>query len=170
MKNFFKAIGLLLVGVFTAVIVYPLLHEAGHSLAAILMGGRILRFHLFPLPYVLCEMGLISDWGIGVVGLSGMLLPFILSIVFRFNHFWVWYSGFVVKGICMLSFVISLVAIACYMAGTPIENEDITQVLNLWPEGTWFCLAVFLSQTCLSAFMLIKEHPLERCLKYFDAR
>ncbi len=48
MKDFLKIIGIILVGLFTAVIIYPMLHEAGHSLIALTVGADVVEFNLFP--------------------------------------------------------------------------------------------------------------------------
>lgn len=39
MKDILKCIGLLIVGLFVAVIVYPFLHETGHSIVALAVGA-----------------------------------------------------------------------------------------------------------------------------------
>lgn len=56
MKNIFKYLSLFFMALFTSVIVYPFFHEAGHSVAAVLVGGKVEEFCLFPLPYVACNV------------------------------------------------------------------------------------------------------------------
>ena len=56
MKDILKYLGLFFVGLFVAIIIYPFLHEAGHSMAAILVGAKVIDFNLLPLPYVTCEV------------------------------------------------------------------------------------------------------------------
>ena len=41
MKVMIKLIGLLMTGLFVAVIIYPLLHELGHSIMAVLVGASV---------------------------------------------------------------------------------------------------------------------------------
>lgn len=168
MKDILKVIGLLFVGLIMAIIVYPILHETGHSVITILMGGEVVEFELFPLPYVLCNIRTVSDFGHVIIGLSGMLLPFAISTVIRSKNFWIWYSNFVLKGICILSFAISMIAVICYAAGHPMANEDITQVLDVWSGGIWLCFALFLCAIIFAIVIIAKEHPIQRCLNYFE--
>ena len=45
---------LLLLGLFTAVLLYPALHEGGHILVTLLLGGRIREVRLGAAASVLC--------------------------------------------------------------------------------------------------------------------
>ncbi len=81
MRDLKKTAYLLLVGLLTAGILYPLLHEAGHWAATLLLGGEILEFHLLPRPNVLCELGKIGGAKRALIGLCGMALPFAAALV-----------------------------------------------------------------------------------------
>ncbi len=168
MKDVFKAIGLLFIGLIMAIIVYPILHEIGHVVITVLTGGEVVDLSLLPLPYVSCNIGTVSDFGKVIIGFGGMLLPFAISIAIHSKNFWIWYSNFVLKGICMLSFAISMIAVICYATGHPMANEDITQVLDVWSGGIWFCFALFLYAIIVAIVITAKEHPLQRCLNYFE--
>ena len=74
-EDFSRVLFLLAVGLFTAAVMYPLLHEAGHSLAALLLGGRVVELRLFPIPSVLCDVGGIGSAGLVVFALCGAALP-----------------------------------------------------------------------------------------------
>ena len=81
MKDTIKAIGLFIVGLAVAVIVYPVLHELAHSLVAIAVGARVVEINILPVPSVLCDIQAVDNTGIVAIGMSGMLLPFFLSDV-----------------------------------------------------------------------------------------
>lgn len=135
MKDVFKCFGLLIVGLFVAVIGYPFLHETGHSIIALAVGAKVIDFSLLPLPYVICEISMINGFGLILIGLSGMYLPMIFSLIIRPKSFWFWYGILITKGICILSFVISLVSIVLYNFGVNVLNEDIVQIMNIFEKG-----------------------------------
>ena len=103
MKNTVKLLGVLFFGLLTAVIIYPILHESGHSVAAVLSGAEILEFNLFPFPNILCNMTNISNIGRVFIGLNGMILPVVFSAVISLlsknKNFWIWYVTFILNGI-----------------------------------------------------------------------
>lgn len=102
MKDIVKCVGLLLVGLFTAIFAYPFLHEAGHAVAVVLFGAKVIAFHVLPLPYVVCDTAGLNTVSMVLIGLNGMFCPTILSVLFRPKSFWLWYGSFVMKGICIL--------------------------------------------------------------------
>ena len=97
MKSIKQAVCFLLVGLLCTVIIYPLLHELGHSLAAIALGGEIVQLSWLPIPSVLCKMNSPNTSQYVIVGLSGMIFPALLCIFVHSNRFWVWYLVFLMK-------------------------------------------------------------------------
>lgn len=87
MKLTIKVTALFLVGLFIAVIVYPVMHELSHSVTAMLVGAEVVEINLFPLPNVLCDVAGIDEIGIVFIGLSGMIIPFFISAVFKPKSF-----------------------------------------------------------------------------------
>lgn len=168
MKDILKCIGLLIVGLFVAVIGYPFLHETGHSIVALLVGGSVIDFNLLPLPYVTCEISIANKFETILIGLAGMYLPMIFSLIIRPKSFWLWYGLLLTKGICLLSFIISLVSIVLYNIGIKISNEDIVQIMDIWIKGD-LILAIFLiSSMFIVIYSIIKQRPLSRITKYFE--
>lgn len=168
MKEVLKCAVLLTVGLFTAVVGYPFLHESGHSLAALLTGAEIARFNLFPLPYIVCEVNGISRFDLTVIGLGGMYFPLILSLIYRPKLFLVWYAVFVTKSICVLSFAISIISIVLYYFGVVIENEDIIKVISIWREGTAILVILMIFAIIITIRSIIKQKPLSKILRYFE--
>lgn len=168
MKDTMKAIGLFVVGLTVAVIVYPVLHELAHSLIAIAVGARVIEINILPVPSVLCDVKSVDSTGMVAIGMSGMLLPYFLSAVIRPKSFWLWYANYIVKGISALAFVISTISTVCFLAGSPLPNDDTTQTLMTWSGGKWICLVISFSLAILAIVRLIQEKPLANCIKYFD--
>lgn len=168
MKDTIKAIGLFIVGLFVAVIVYPVMHELAHSLVAILVGARIEEINILPMPSVLCDVRMVDATGIVAIGMSGMLLPYFLSAVIKPKSFWMWYANYIVKGISALAFVISTISTVCFLTGNPLPNDDTTQTLMIWSDGKWICLTISLGLAIFAIVRMIKERPLVRCVRHFD--
>lgn len=129
-------LGVFLIGLLTATVVYPLLHEVGHCLAALLVGGKVHAWQLLPLPSVTCEMTGVDSLGLMLVGLGGILLPLLFTWLIYLKRPCLRLLGVYLNGICFLSFAISLYACVQFRVGTAPVNEDITKVLMLYPEKT----------------------------------
>lgn len=167
MKDIIKTIGLFIVGLTVAVIIYPVMHELAHSIVAIMVGARVIEINIFPLPNVLCEVSKTDSVGIVAIGIGGMLLPFLFSVVIKPRFFWGWYANFIVKGICFLSFVIATISTIFYIIEKPLANDDITQILTVWENGHRLCICVFVLLSAIALKQLIKEKPFQKCLNYF---
>lgn len=171
MKDTVKLLGVLFFGLLTAVVIYPFLHESGHSLAAVLSGAEILEFNLFPFPNILCNMTNISNIGRVFIGLNGMILPVVFSAVISLlsknKIFWICYVTFILNGIGLLSTVMSIAAIFLFNIGKPIVNEDVTQVMQAIPNSNSFILFLM---SAITIWLIVKikfDKPLEKCLAYF---
>lgn len=170
MKDTLKLLGILFFGLLTAVIIYPFLHESGHSIAAVLLGAEVLAFNLFPLPNVLCSMTNMRDISIIIIGLNGLLFPIFFSAVMLKlfgNSFWNRYISFVINGISLLACMISITAVIFFYLGDPIENEDMTQILRIDPDGSRIILIFTVFLTIYLIIKIILEKPIQRCLAYF---
>lgn len=158
-----KLIGTLVVGLLTAIFIYPFLHEGGHALATILAGGKVCGFQLLPLPFVTCESSKINLSGMIVIGLSGMLFPLLFSWIIYLKNFWIWLIGVYLNFICLLSFAISLYGCIKFINGSPIANEDITKVLELCPgKSSAFLLGLTVLTIGIIIQMIISK-PLKHC-------
>lgn len=168
MKDTIKLVGILLTGLFVAIFFYPFLHETGHSLATVLCGAEVEEITLFPLPSVLCKMGELKTSAMVMIGFAGIALPYLLTAFPAPKNFWIWYIWILIKGITLLSFAISVIAIDMYFAGNPMTNEDMTQILKYTPEYS-VVYTVFL--TVMGAgiiWQIVRSKPLKRCIKQFD--
>lgn len=170
MKDALKLLGILFWGLLTAVIIYPFLHESGHTLAAFLIGAKVVEFNLIPLPNVLCNMANISNSGIVFIGLNGMMLPIISAVILKLfsNGFWLRYISFILNGISLLASIISIVAIIAFYFEMPMLNEDVTQTLEMYPNSIAF---IFIFMIAVTVYLIIRlkiDKPIEKCLAYFE--
>lgn len=155
--------GILSVGLLTAMFIYPFLHEGGHALATIFVGGKVCEFQLLPFPFVTCESSKINLSGMIMIGLSGMLFPLLFSWVIYLKNFWIWLIGVYLNFICLLSFAISLYGCIRFISGRPILNEDITKVLQLCPgQSSVFLLGLIVLIIGMVIQMIISK-PLQHC-------
>lgn len=170
MKAALKIIMSLLVGLSAAVIVYPFLHESGHSLAALIAGGRVVEYHLLPLPYILCDVRKVSVMGQCFIGVSGILLPMAVAAAFHpKKQFWAWYGNLMLRGICILSVAITAVASCLYLAGNPVVNEDITTVLNMVPDCALAVIIASLMNLAFFIMLIVRDRPVRKICDYMLA-
>lgn len=164
MKDGMKFLALLISGLFTAAFLYPLLHEAGHFLVGLLAGAEICRFSLWPVPMVAAKASSVGQiW----IGLGGIFLPYLVAFLMRPRRFCLWYINFLLRGISVFSLLLSLGAILCDMNGIRWEEEDIIQVLQIFPQGRGLFLCLFTLMFAGGIYGLIKEKPLQKCMVYF---
>lgn len=171
MRFFCKCFGLFGYGVFSAVL-YPILHECGHALAAVLCGVRIVEFRLLPIAYTLCDFQTEAEWQIAAVGLGGMLWITVFLGVFRPKRFWIWYMRWILLGI---HFANALCAMICMLFApftdrTAMKTEDLAQVQQMVPQYALLCWAAASVTLCLCLVWLCYVHPLRRCYAYFGIR
>ena len=136
MKDALRCFGLLAVGLLTAIFLYPFLHELGHTCAAIIFGRQVCDFRLFPIPSVMCEMDITNK----------------LAVI-------------VISGICLLSFAVSIAGIFLYVSGSPMANEDITQIMKFADEYYVLYLAILIVLAVIRSVQIVHSKPIKRCMK-----
>ena len=120
----------LFLGLFFAILGYPFLHELGYGTVAVLVGASVENFRLFPVAYVLCNMYGVGDLGQVLIGVSGMLFPFICGIIIHCKNSLAFVCGVSIEYNLNNSITISIVG--CFLfQKNPIQNDDITQILNI---------------------------------------
>lgn len=168
MKDFFKTINLAFLGLVVAIVIYPMIHELGHSLFALCTGSRVLEITFFPLPSVLCSVEKHNFIAVVLAGLGGLLLPFVITLTPPPKKFFGWYIWFIIKGISLLSFVISIVSLFLFQSGNPLENDDITQLMRYAPQYANSYYTIIVGLMFVTCIHIIKSNPIKRCKDYFD--
>ena len=157
MKLALRFFALLILGMVTVLIIYPFLHESGHSLAVVLLGGRIRNFNILPVPYILCQMKEYNKIDFLIVGFSGMLLPYIISFFIQNRNFWVCYLKVVLRLTCFMSFALGIVSVYLYQKGSAMQNDDVTTILQNSPEYLIFCLTLLILLTIITSVLFLKD-------------
>lgn len=162
--KYFRFFGIILVGLFTALFLYPFLHEGGHILATIFIGEKVYEFQLLPFPFVISSLSNEnSSETIVIVGLSGSLFPLLFSFAIYLENFWLWLVGIYLNFICLISFVISIYSCIKFINGISIVNEDITKILEIFPEKATLYLVLFIFLSLLVIVQMIITNPIRHC-------
>ncbi len=167
MKDYLKMIGITIMSLVIAVVVYPILHELGHGLVAMCFGAEVVDFALLPLPYVVCDMSGVGTLGMYYIGISGMAFPLVFALI-RNKNFWLRYAAVVLSGICMLSYLLSFVSIISYKLGFVWSKEDVIQIIEVEANLTYSIVLFLIGLVCICSYTVCKLHPLNTIKKYFD--
>lgn len=167
MRDLLKILGIFFFGLLTAIVIYPILHEGGHSLVALVVGADVVEFNIFPVPNIMCNVFGLSDLKISVIGLGGIFVPYLISFLLRPKNFWGWYTNSLVRGISLLALAISFVSIILWLTGITVQNEDIVQVLSIFNGGSIPFLIVFTVMFICGIKQIVADQPLKRIYKYF---
>lgn len=163
---YIKLAWMYVIALFTAIFIYPLLHELGHFLAALLVGAEVAEMSIFPMPYVSMFVDPYDSLGRAVIGMCGMIFPMI-CIMFRPKRF---VSCIVISTIVFinaLAWLLSCVAIVANRLGFCWKNEDaitaIRSMVGAEPYIFFFCLVAFI----ISLYVLLKRKNVCRIMAFF---
>lgn len=150
-----------------AVLVYPVLHELGHILAALLLGCGITEFRLWPVPSVMCGGAGFSPAKQVFVGLAGGFLPAALSLCPAPKRFLPGFLWLLLRVIGAWSMLLHGFYAACFRFGLPAEPNDAAAVLSAAPELFPYLLLFYAGACALLCRAVIKSAPLRRAQFYF---
>ncbi|WP_294953123.1 hypothetical protein [uncultured Eubacterium sp.] len=167
MKYYFKLFMLLPVGLFTAIIIYPFLHELSHSMCAIAFGANVVNFSLFPLPSVVCSFETMSNARMFFIAISGTIIPLLLCIAVRSKIFWINYIKILIIVISILSFLISIFGFI-FAPEILLNQDDLVRFSALITGGNVVSLAICIIGIFISFLILLKT--LKKCefFSYFQ--
>lgn len=166
MRNAKNALHFLSVGLLCAVVIYPFLHELGHSLAAVAFGGEVVQISWLPLPAVRCRLHTHDALQYVTVGLSGMVFPALLCLFARSNRFWVWYAIFIIRLICAWSLLLAGLSLLLFRSGRGLPYDDMTAILEKTPAQSGLyglLIAALLFAVCLA---VSRSHPIRRIVAF----
>ncbi len=168
MKMAGKGITVCILGLLGAGALYPFSHELGHTIFTLLIGGTVTDFSLFPVAHIQCQLQSLHPFAVAVIGLGGSLFPFLLTLFPSPKGFYFWYVLLVLKLCCLISFMISLVALFLFPFGILIPQEDITPLMQYAPQWHLGYCFVLLGLFLITVIQIKKSAPLKRCAAYFD--
>lgn len=163
---YIKLVWMYLTAVSTAMFIYPILHELGHLLAAILTGSRIVEFSVFPTSYVMLETVNASAWRTVVVGLCGMIFPMLCALVHP-RQLTMSVIVYTIRAANILAWFLSCTAIVFNHLGMSWENEDVINVIRCLGGGENVLFLVCLIAMLLSFFAFFKDKPVSRIVSFF---
>lgn len=62
-------------------VIYPVLHEVGHILGALLFGGEIVAVSYLPTPSIICSFVALTGLQNALISFAGLLLPIIIFVI-----------------------------------------------------------------------------------------
>lgn len=172
MKSYIKVFVFLFLGLLTAGIIYPFLHELGHAIATIAVGAECMEFHLLPAPYVLCDMSTAGNMEFYIVGFAGVVFPMIIVFFLRFlcsKSIYVDYLTFVIKGITVLACLITIVSITLLGFGCRFQEDDVVNVLiktDASSIAVWMIILFLIAFVTAVLMSVIKQKTLNRIVEY----
>lgn len=156
---------LLIVGLLTAGVGYPLLHEMGHVLAALCVGAAVKEVYLLPTASVLCRMPS-APVGIVAVGLGGPLFPCVAATLLPHRRFWGWFVRYILLTVCLMALVTAAAATVCFQVGYPLPQEDVTQILQHVPQALPLLYGVTVAALTAMAVLWVRARPISRCTQF----
>ncbi len=163
-----KMIFILLIGLWVAVFLYPLLHELSHVLFTILFGGQIRSVSFWPTPSVLCELQSHDRLQVTLIGLSGIICPVLISLLPSPRCFAAWYTRFhllLVNAFGTLSYLFFAI---CFLAGHPLQNNDITTILTHAPASFPFIVPLLFVCFVFLCIAIRRSAPVSTILNFFN--
>lgn len=158
---------MILMGLVVAIIVYPFLHEGGHSLAALLVGADVVEFEILPIPYVMCNVATLTNGQQILIGVSGMLFPLLIAVIIPRKWFWSWYLRFILFFISLLAFAISVVTLILPNGATVNPQDDMLRVMSLWSDSRMSLTVALIVCAVLIVVMTILDRPVKMICRKF---
>lgn len=166
-NNIIKSGMLLIVGLGVAIVIYPVIHELGHSIIAVIVGAEIIEITLLPLPSILCNVRNVSEGGMILISIGGSLFPLLLAIIAP-KCFWGWYSCFTIRWISLWSFIISEITVVLFCLGISFETEDVMHILKESQQYTWICLVFYLFLIVATSMLIVYSKPINRIISEME--
>lgn len=167
LKRGIKYVGLFVVGLWIASVAYPVMHECAHAIVARAVGAAVREVYVLVDPHVSCDLYRINTIGGALIGWAGCVLPFLVAVLLRPHTFWIWYAVFVLRVISVFSCLLAGVSTLMYMCGKPMPEDDMTQLLTLYPQCRGWCLLLAVALSVIGMVVLVRDKPFERCAAYF---
>ncbi len=164
MKDGLKSLGILIIGLFVAVFLYPFLHETGHTIAAVLIGAEVTDITLYPIPSVLCNSAGVGDRGLVTVGFGGVVFPVLVSLIHPRKCFFAWYVRVLLQGMSVLALGVSFVSVLFKVN----PHDDMIQVLRFWQYGEPMLLLILSLGIVIMVIIVCSEKPGHRLCDFFE--
>lgn len=156
-----------MLGLSVSVVIYPVLHEIGHIIFAVIFGIKIEEINLFSEFNILCCINATDKVKVIFTGYGGFLFPMIISIVIKSKKFVLWCIIFFLKIVNIISLIISFFSLVAFLLDKPLMKDDISTILKI--DNMSFFLTVSLLIFCFIVMILffLKDEPIKRFDNFF---
>lgn len=159
-----KFVIIITVGLASAILVYPFLHELGHIVALVLAGGEVVQVRFLPVPSVLCNMQNVGNGGSIFVGFGGIVFPAITALCMNGKGFVIWFLKIVLLGITVLAHIISIISLLMNIN----VQDDMIKILKFWYYGKINLIFLLFAGMLIICMLIFAEKPYRRIEKYFE--
>ncbi len=167
-KIYAKCFFLFPAGLFSSLLIYPLMHEMGHLIFSLAVGFSVADLTFLPTPSLGCFVDTSRTAAVICAGFGGIIFPLLMTSIRVPVRFKFWYIWFVIKGIGIFSILVSFVSIVMFCSGTPLVNDDMTLIMQFAPRYTFFYYVLLMFLLTVTLLQLIRSSPIERCKAYFE--
>lgn len=162
-KAVFKIVFLIFSGIFLIYPVYPFLHECGHMIAALIVGGKEITLDMSFPPSVLCNIGNVSPFGSYIISVFGSLFPCIFSLFPFDKNYYLTILKIYINALGISACSYSIVVAILFSTGIYQDiHDDIVQALHIYsnPFPIIFSFAFFLF---FQIRYFVKKNPVKIC-------
>ena len=164
---FVEVISFIVLVLGTVFVLYPVIHELGHALAAFLFGGEVVRITVFPAFYTECFIRPDQFGCYVMTSVSGILFPLICSVIIDIRSV----RGFLVA-LCLrvMSVAYSVSEIVCVsklIMGSSIEKTDLCVLTYETGVDPYASLVLAGLLMILSLLALVSMEPITSFMHWF---
>ena len=161
MRFWVKSASVVAVSVFTSIIVYPLLHEAGHITAALIIGYEIKEIGIDSALYIrfMADSNVLK---VLFVTFGGMVLPVLVSWLIPGRCFYLWLIKTVIIATGAVVVLLSVLSVVLCIAGFDIRENDLISVAEFSSASVCICLVLSVLIEALLFYVLKSQRPFER--------
>ena len=153
---------------FTMLLLYPALHEAGHLMAAVLTGERVTAWSIFPTAFVTVAVGEITPVKLLLPAVSGIWFPLVIlpAPAGRRYPFY-----FIKLTVALLTAVGALTSLTGLFGLSGIgAYDDIAAILPYAPSLRSAAAFLLLIPLITAVLFIILSKPVDRTVSYFSQK
>jgi membrane-associated protease RseP (regulator of RpoE activity) len=145
MKNLYDFMKYSFISAIIVLAIYPLLHELGHAVCALLVGAQIKSFSILPIPNVTCKISDGSAIKLTVISFCGIVFPNLFVLLYRPKkaRTEIKFSLFLLEIISVLSLGINIVLSFLSLSGQSFMDDDIGIIFSKPIIPKAFVLIIF---------------------------
>lgn len=152
----------------SSLLLYPIIHELGHVLTAILLKVKIIELRIFPSAYIICELDGQNERDCAIIAMGGLFFPFVILAFNKCQSFLCWYIITLIKLFYVISLMISNISIVIFYSTNLMIDYDIEPILIYFKEYSAVLLVVMCFMAIVMTLSIIKSKPKSKIEKYFD--